>query len=111
MVDTFYHWSHRTRRKSIEHRGLLPHQWSRDRLWRPPHICLAPTPLVGWALSGGMNYPVDNTLWDLWEVDVSEQTGFEELYYDTGALKEIRVYERIFKRNVHWIAERDNTNK
>lgn len=108
MVEVFYHWSHRERRSSIERRGLLPGQWSRDRLWRPPYVCLAPTPLVGWTLSGGMRYRHDTTLWDLWEVYVGDQTGYEELYYDSGSVKEIRVYERIFKRNVKWLAERNN---
>lgn len=86
----------------------MPGQWSRDKLWRPPYVCLAPSPHIGWGLSGGMGYDADATTWDLWEVWVGEQTGYEEIYYDSGRLKEIRVYERIYKRNLWWIGMREN---
>jgi hypothetical protein len=46
--------------------------------------------------------------WDLWEVWTHEQSGFEELYFDSGTLKEIRVYERIYKRNVWLVGSRSN---
>jgi hypothetical protein len=64
--------------------------------------------MVGWHLSGGMNYDTDPKVWDLWEVWIGEQKGHEALYNDkSGNLKEIRVYDRIFKRNVLWVATRE----
>jgi hypothetical protein len=54
-----------------------------------------------------MNYKNDHKDWDLWEVWTHEQSGYEELYFDdTTDVKEIRVYERIFKRNVWYVASR-----
>lgn len=104
--DVFYHWAHSSRRDAIKRRGLVPGQWSRDRLWKPPYVCLAPSPQIGWLLSGGMGYDHDKVEWDLWEVWVGEQKGYEEQYYDSGRLKEIRVYERIYKRNVWFVGSR-----
>jgi hypothetical protein len=108
MKGIFYHWSPRERRNRINRVGLVPGNWSRDRLWKPPYICLAPTVLDAWALSGAMDRGRVIKQWDLWEVDVREQSGYEELFYDTGRVKEIRVYERIFKRNVWFVGERTN---
>lgn len=109
MEGIFYHWSPRERRKRINRVGLMPGQLSRDKLWKPPYICLAPTVLDAWSLSGRMSRTFDlpDPRWDLWEVDVREQTGYEELFYDTGRVKEIRVYERIYKRNVWFVGERN----
>lgn len=62
-----------------------------------------------WLLSGAMSrtFDLSDIRWDLWEVDVREQDGYEELFYDdTGRVKEIRVYERIYKRNVWFVGER-----
>lgn len=108
MTDIFYHWSPLARRTAILRRGLVPGQWSRDRLWKPPYVCLAPTVKGAWSLTGGMKYDHEKSfIWDLWEIWVGDQDGYEELYYDTGRIQEIRVYERIYKRNVWWVATRD----
>jgi hypothetical protein len=106
--DTWYHWAPTERRERIKKVGLVPGQWSRDRLWKPPYICLSARPSLAWSLSGGMNYKNDHKNWDLWEVWTHEQSGYEELYFDddTTDVKEIRVYERIFKRNVWYVASR-----
>lgn len=107
-LQIFYHWSPLARRGRILKKGLVPGQWSRDRLWKPPYVCLAPTIQGAWSLSGGMHYDEEKAwVWDLWEVDVSDQSGYEMLPYDNGHMKEIRVYERIYKRNVWWVATRD----
>lgn len=103
----WYHWSPTERRASIEHDGLMPGKLSRDFFWRPPYVCLASSPMRGWYLSGGMPGGRQIASWDLWEVDVSEQKGYEALYYDNSRIiKEIRVYERIFKRNVTLVGQR-----
>jgi hypothetical protein len=109
MDRIFYHWSPRERRSQITRLGLVPGSWSRDRLWKPPYVCLAPTVIDGWLLSGRLAWDhTKPTEWDLWEVDVSEQSGYERLRYDdTGRVKEIRVYERIYKRNVWFVGTRN----
>src|ERR1044071_4207787 len=101
----FYHWSPVERRQSINKSGLLPGSHSTDRLWRPPYVCLAPYPSLAWLLSGKMKRGSEHAEWDLWEVWVGEQTGYESLFFDdTGNLKEIRVYERFYKRNITYLA-------
>lgn len=102
----FYHWSPRNRRNSINRVGLIPGRLSTDGLWRPPYVCLAPTVLDAWLLSGSTFRGKAFDEWDLWEVDIVEQSGYEKLFYDTKRLKEIRVYERIYKRNVWFVGER-----
>lgn len=100
----------------------MPGKMSRDGLWKPPYVCLAPDPYLAWRLSGEMDfrhiiapmlrdpeipaYMIPVRHYHLWQVDLSEQTGFEELFFDNGEVKEVRVYERIFKRNVKWLAGR-----
>lgn len=46
--------------------------------------------------------------WDLWEAWTHELKGYEELYFDdyTSDVKEIRVYERIYKRNLWLVGSR-----
>ena len=97
----FYHWALKERRKRIERVGLVPGNWSRDRLWKPPYVCLAPFPELAWNLSGALDK--SPKVWDLWQVWVGEQSGYEELLFDNGNLKEIRVYERIYKRNIWYV--------
>lgn len=107
-TDIFYHWAPAERRKRICRVGLVPHQWSTDKLWKPPYVCLANSAALAWSLSGGMPRGQHIADWELWEVWVGEQKGYEELYFDSGVLKEIRVYERIYKRNVEYIGGRSN---
>lgn len=116
-MQSYFHWSPSTRRKSINRRGFLTHQKSTDGLWRPPYTCFATSPRLAWELSGVFRAQPGET-WDLWEADLREQTGFEELFFDhplhrpeepySGPMevKEVRVYERVFKRNVWLVGER-----
>ena len=105
-MSSWFHWAPRDRRAGIIRRGLVPNQWSRDRLWKPPYVCLSDSPHLAWNLSGVMDRDGAVDVWDLWEVWVDEQRGYEELFFDDGKVKEIRVYDRIFKRNIWWTAER-----
>lgn len=108
MTDYWFHWAPSSRRNSINKEGLVPGRWSTDKLWRPPYVCLADTPRLAWSLSGEMPRGRQIASWDLWEVWVGEQTGYETIPFDSGATKEIRVYERIYKRNVWLVATRRN---
>lgn len=103
----WFHWSPSSRRKSIQRSGLVPGKFSTDRLWKPPHICLADSPRLAWQLSGGMSRGWEHPEWDLWEVWTHEQAGYEKLYFDSGAIKEIRVFDRIYKRNVWLVGSRE----
>ena len=105
---TWFHWSPSERRGSIERLGLVPGRLSRNRLWRPPYVCLTDSPSLAWGLSGGMDRDADAPRsYDLWQVDLSEVSGYEVLANDVdGSLKEVRVYERIWKRNVWYVATR-----
>lgn len=106
----WYHWSPTDRRKSIIRKGLEPGRWSTDRLWKPPYVCLAPSPNVGWSLSGAMLRGSEIASWDLWEVLIDpEHMGGIINYYTSGAVKEMRVYERIYKRYMWYVGTRVRT--
>lgn len=114
--DSFllYHWSPTTRRKSIDRRGFVPGSLSTDRLWRPPHSCWATSPSLAWALSGMTQRGLEVSSWDLWCVWSDRLEGWEVIPFDDGRTaalrpKEYRVYHRIFKRDVWYIATRLTT--
>jgi hypothetical protein len=108
-ILTWYHWAPLDRRKRIKKVGLLPGSWSTDRMWKPPYICLAQTAEIAWSLSGAMPRGQLVKNWDLWEVWVGDQPGFEIIYEDSfDHIKEIRVYERIYKRNIWYVGSRRN---
>lgn len=104
-----FHWAPKSRRKSIIRTGLMPGSWSRDRLWKPPHICVAESPRVAWILSGRFHEREEDLgPWDLWEVWLGEQKQLELIPYDDhpNMIKEIRIFERVYKRNVWLIGSR-----
>ena len=80
--------------------------------WRPPYVALSDEPLLAWQLSGRM-FP-DVPSWDLWLVYHEAQSSYDgceiitDTYPDTGRtfVKEYRVYTRIFKRDVAYVATR-----
>lgn len=104
-----YHWSPSDRRRAINRRGLVPGSHSVDREWRPPYICLSDTPSLAYALS--IDFHPEILSWDLWMVWSDRPKGKEAIYdtyADTGRayVKEWRVYERIYKRDVWYVATR-----
>ena len=105
----FYHWSPSARRKGILRSGFLPGSRSLQGDWRPPFTCFADDALLAWNLSGRLHPEVVE--WDLWMCypeDVERWEAIFDTYYDTGRhfIKEYRVYHRIFKRHVHYVASR-----
>lgn len=72
---------------------------------------------MAWYLSGNM-WPGRSAGWDLWAVNLDEQTSFDHLelitdtYPDTGRryVKEYRVYKRVYKRDVKYIGTRYDTD-
>lgn len=107
--EALYHWAPRSRRAGIVRYGLCPGQLSLDRDWRPPHVCLSDDPLLAWYLSGRLHPEIDE--WDLWMVfteRVGKAEAILELYRDRSGhyVKEWRVYHRIYKRDLHYLATR-----
>lgn len=102
-----YHWAPRERFKSICRKGLVP--GSRSTLtvgeWRPPYICFADSPSLAWGLSGAL---VDHVpLWDLWMVWSNVPAELEKILMDEGGrVREYRVRERVYKRDVWYVGSR-----
>jgi hypothetical protein len=98
-----FHWSPYIRRNQIERKGLVPGSRSIDGVWKPPYVCFSPDPELAWALSGRIHPEVE--MWDLWMTWSNVPRGMEaciDCARDTGKhyVKEYRVYERIFKRDI-----------
>lgn len=103
-----FHWSPTSRRARIVHRGMMPGSWSTDRLWKPPLVCFARDPEMAWDLSAGTPRGQLIDSWDLWVMWSDVPSGYEEIvdhWPDTGVqyVKEYRIYERIFKKDL-WFA-------
>lgn len=65
--------------------------------------------MLAWHLSGRLDPAID--AWDLWQVLAYELNGYEmilDTFVNTGRhyIKEFRIYERIPKRNVRYVASR-----
>lgn len=108
--EKLYHWSPRERRKGIECRGLAPGSRGLQGNWKPPYVAFSLDPVMAWGLVSNRIDPPP-PIWDLWAVNVYNIEHRELLfdhYLDSKRpyIYEIRVYERIFKRNVIWVAER-----
>ncbi len=101
-----YHWSPSGRRKSIERRGLVPSSMSVDRAWKPPYVAYSDSPSMAWVLSGVVHPEVAS--WDLWMTWSNVPTGLEimPLDIDREVIKEVRVYERVFKRDLWFVGSR-----
>lgn len=108
MLPPLYHWSPRDRRRSIEHRGLVPGCRAVDGDWRPNYVCLAENPGWAWALSGELHPEIG--VWDLWQVWLGPGHQLRRMPNsqprDDRRWKEVRVFDRIYKRGVLWVAER-----
>lgn len=108
-----YHWSPSTNRRSIQKLGLMPGRKTIQNVdFRPPYVCLAPDPVLAWTLSGRMFDEIPS--WDLWSCHLGRIDSVYEVLFDTFIdtgrhyLKEYRVYGRIFKRDLHYVATRSS---
>ena len=107
-----YHWSPTTNRNSINKIGLNIGRPTLQGNWRPPYVCFSDEPNLAWALSGRM-WP-DIPSWDLWMLHTPSQTSFGgyEIIFDTYRnstrhyVKEYRIYSRVFKRDLIYVATR-----
>lgn len=103
-----YHWSPTARRGQINRRGLVPGSRSVDGAWKPPFVCFADSPSLAWALSGANHGHHGPAIWDLWMTWLSIPSGVEGLPFDhdPSQIKEYRVYERIYKRDLWMVGTR-----
>jgi len=110
-IGVTYHWAPTSRRKGIIRYGLRPGMWSVDRLWKPPFVCLSDDPWLAWELSGRVHPEIKE--WDLWAVfptgfDMAERI-YERFRDGSGHyIKEYRVYKRIYKRDIWYVATRQS---
>lgn len=101
-----YHWSPAERRRSIERLGLVPGKRSHSLPeFYPPYVCLGFTPRSAWILSGDLHPEIK--LWDLWQVHLSDGHQVSLANDD----REWRVYDRVYKRGVWYIASRVTGNQ
>lgn len=108
----FYHWSPTKNRNQIKKLGLRINGWGLQLRWTPPYVCFSDDPIMAWQLSGKM-FPEIRS-WDLWLCNVNVQTSFKhyevvtDTTVDTGRqfIKEYRVYTRVYKRDVLYVATR-----
>lgn len=107
--EALYHWSPTSRRPGILKYGLRPGMWGLDHDWKPPFFCMSDTPVLAWNLSGRLHDEIEE--WDLWLIfcdDIGKAEAILEMYRDGSGhyVKEWRVYHRVYKRDVHYIASR-----
>jgi hypothetical protein len=85
----------------------MPGKKSVDVEWRPPYVCLATDPDIGWDLSGRFRPEIES--WDLWLVRLDIGHRVEVMYgdrWDGDVVKEVWVYDRVYKRGVIYMATR-----
>lgn len=108
-MPPLFHWSPVERRKQIERYGLRVMQRPVTHAgWRAPYVCLAETPSWAWALSG---MQADGPgVWDLWQVNVNGKRGaVVEDFGDGHRWHEVRVHERIYKRQLWRVGSREKS--
>lgn len=105
-----FHWSPTERRGQINHLGLLPSSrpttnvaLEDGRPWRAPYVCFCPSPSWAWALSG--RFRPDVASWDLWQVWRSWLPRNRAIW-EAGKIKEVRAFERVYKRHLWYVATR-----
>lgn len=108
-----FHWSPSTNRSRINRYGLTPGRKTLQGLWRPPYVCFSDDPYLAWILSGRMWPEIPE--WDLWMYNMDgrsyELNGYEiilDTYKNSERryIKEYRIYQRIYKRDLVLLATR-----
>ncbi len=112
-----YHWSPTKNRPNINRLGLVTHRLTLQGMWRPPFVSFSDDPYLAWVLSGRMFPEIKS--WDLWMCHMPSQTSFDhyeiitDTYRDTGRqyVKEYRIYSRVYKRDLVYLATRNEENE
>lgn len=116
-LGPLYHWSPRTRLKSIQRLGLVPGKPrvsptegdAEDDGFRQGGVCFSPDPATAWSYSHAV-FKVPG-IYDLWQVWLEPSDEVHVLPSWGGRIIEVRVHNRIRKARLRWIGERsiDNT--
>ncbi len=114
MDLVIFHWTPTINRASINKIGLVTNKLSLQGEWRPPYIAFSDDPFLAWYLSGKMFPRIKS--WDLWMCHMPSQTSFihyeiiTDTFIDSGRhyVKEYRIYSRVFKRDLTYLATRTN---
>ncbi len=104
-----FHWSPTARRKQIIRYGLRPNMRPVVSTpgWKPPYVCFAESPSWAWALSGYFHPEIRE--WDLWQTSMSRLGRYEVVEtYDQHRWHEVRSFERVFKRDLWYVATRSS---
>lgn len=62
---------------------------------------------MAWALSGATDRGAEHPRWDLWTVWSDRLEGYEIMSFNDGTAFEYRVYHRVYKRDVWYVATRE----
>lgn len=75
-------------------------------MWKPPYVAYSDAPSMAWVLSGAIHPEVSD--WDLWMTWSDTPSGLEVLPLDGdhNVVKEVRIYERVFKRDLWYVGSR-----
>lgn len=112
IFDVLFHWSPRDRRAGITRLGLVPGKRATapggtmaTTEWEQM-ICLGSTPIRAWRLSAHV-FGAPYGWWDLWEVTLDERDAVHAQPQWGPRVREVRVANRIPKRRVQWVGERE----
>jgi hypothetical protein len=111
-LGPLYHWSPRTRIKSINKLGLVPRRPAvsaaegdaDDDGFRQDGVCFSADPATAWAYSHAV-FKVPGT-YDLWQVWLEPNDEVHVLPMWGDRIIEVRVMNRIHKRRLRWVGER-----
>lgn len=116
-MTILYHWSPSVNRPGIQRLGLVPGRapvtyTDSDPGFRADHTCFAEDPLWAWALSGDVIGKPGQS-WDLWCANVDLKLHrFKRMRHHPDEVAhpcrwhEWRIYDRVYKRNVVYVASR-----
>ena len=104
-----YHWSPRSRRKSIQRNGLIvgSRHAIHSKGWKATYLCFSDSPSFGWAYSADTSHKREE--WDLWMV---WSTNLKSLFYrfdHHGQMPaEYRTKHNVAKKHMWLVASRMN---
>lgn len=125
-LGPIYHWSPRARLASIKRYGLLPGKrnitgpfWHGNQTnqnidgnedigegeFLQRGICFSPDPATAWAYSHDI-FRVPG-MYDLWQVELEPSDEVHILPQWGSRIVEVRVFNRIYKRRLTWVGERE----
>lgn len=122
VLPVLYHWSPAECRNRIQRHGLRPTCPTAVATGLPmpggarpvdPEasvlaVCLGTSPSHAWSLSGAL-WAERGSVWDLWQVSLDHEDAVHPLPTQGNRLDEIRVANRIPKRRIWLVGQREVT--